>query len=491
MKLVNALKNLYWLWRLRGEQLAEGFDSTLYSRLHRDVAISGVNGRVHYLRFGRAEGRDPHPDFSASGYRYQHRDLPEQEDPFVHYERFGRREGYAALPEWDGAREFTPNNPTWLVCGHQAGKEVYGGERSLLDILAYLSELCVNTVVVLPGALNHDYITQVTALSCRVIIVPYGWWHRDCPSLPQTQKNFERILTEYRCNAVYVNTSVLDEPLLAARAVGTPVIVHVRELPEHDPDLCATLGANADEVRERLINMADLIVANSDFTASTLGIPNTMVVPNSIDITTFETISFPVERGDVFSVGIISSNQPKKGIDDFVMLASELESRGLSVRCVVIGPDTTYLRRLRGSGGRWPGNLEVLGYHSSPEDAIAQVDLLVSLSHCFESFGRTVLEAMAAGRPVVAYDRGAVSDLVVHSETGYLVPYHSNKAVPDRVALVADRVEQLLQDQEKYRTMSMAARRSAGQRYSKPVVRESLRHVLLRSTDLQRAALDC
>ncbi len=179
MKLLEALKNLYWRFRLRREVLAKGFDPTLYCRLHRDVAISGVNGRVHYIRFGRAEGRDPHPDFSASGYRYQCQDLPDEEDPFVHYERIGKREGYAAIPEWNGAREFNPNSPTWLVCGHQAGREIYGGERSLLDVLAHLSELCVNTVVVLPGALNPDYITQVTEMSCHVIIVPYGWWHRD------------------------------------------------------------------------------------------------------------------------------------------------------------------------------------------------------------------------------------------------------------------------------------------------------------------------
>ncbi len=290
---------------------------------------------------------------------------------------------------------------------------------------------------------------------------------------------------------MYVNTSVLDEPLLAARAVGTPVIVHVRELPEHDPDLCVTLGANSDEVRERLINMADLVVANSDFTASCLDIPGTMVLPNSIDMKAFENISFPAERGDVFSVGIISSNQPKKGINDFVMLASELEARNVAVRCLIIGPDTTYLRSLRQKSLRWPGNLEILGYYSSPEDAIAQVDVLVSLSHFYESFGRTVLEAMAAGRPVVAYDRGAVSDLVIHSKTGYLVPFQSAGTVKERVGLVADGIEQLLLNQDKYRLMSFEARRFAAQRYAKPVVRESLKHVLQRSVDLQRsAALD-
>ncbi|UWR28354.1 glycosyltransferase (plasmid) [Sulfitobacter sp. S223] len=41
-----------------------------------------------------------------------------------------------------------------------------------------------------------------------------------------------------------------------------------------------------------------------------------------------------------------------------------------------------------------------------------QADIVLSLSHVAESFGRTVLEAMAAGRPVICYDRGTPPELV-------------------------------------------------------------------------------
>ncbi|WP_347331420.1 glycosyltransferase family 4 protein [Marinimicrobium locisalis] len=487
MRILKTIKNIYWRWRLRGEVLADGFDSSLYCRLHRDVAVSGLDGRVHYLRFGRAEGRDPHPDFSASGYLYQGPSITEREDAFLHYERIGREEGYAALPEWNGTQKYFPNSPTWLVCGHQAGREIYGGERSLLDVLAHLSDLGVNAIVVLPSALNRSYIKRVMEVAYRVAIVPYGWWHRDCPPLQQTLRHFERLLREYRCDAMYVNTAVLDEPLLAARAVGVQLIVHVRELPAYDPDLCETLGASADEIRERLMNVADIIVANSDYTAQCLGIPSAMVVPNGVDISAFESLESPAERGEVFSVGIVSSNLPKKGINDFVRLASELELRELSISCLIIGPETTYLQSLKSSTKPWPGNLKIRGYSSSPQEAIAQLDVLVNLSHFYESFGRTVLEAMAAGRPVVAYERGAVRDLVVHLKTGYLVPYRSSETLEQRAALVAEGVEQLFLDQGKYRAMSTAARNLAAERYSKEAVREALKHVLQRSVDLQRS----
>ena len=38
-----------------------------------------------------------------------------------------------------------------------------------------------------------------------------------------------------------------------------------------------------------------------------------------------------------------------------------------------------------------------------------------------ETFGLAMLEAMACGTPVLAYDRGAVPEVVVHGETGFVV----------------------------------------------------------------------
>jgi glycosyltransferase involved in cell wall biosynthesis len=46
----------------------------------------------------------------------------------------------------------------------------------------------------------------------------------------------------------------------------------------------------------------------------------------------------------------------------------------------------------------------------------------MSLSHVAESFGRTVLEALSAGRPVICYARGTPPDLVGDSGAGAVVP---------------------------------------------------------------------
>ena len=62
--------------------------------------------------------------------------------------------------------------------------------------------------------------------------------------------------------------------------------------------------------------------------------------------------------------------------------------------------------------------------------ALAQVDVVLSLSHFAESYGRTVLEALTAGRPVICYDRGTPPALLGDSGAGRVV------AADDPVAVV-------------------------------------------------------
>ena len=85
---------------------------------------------------------------------------------------------------------------------------------------------------------------------------------------------------------------------------------------------------------------------------------------------------------------------------------------------------------------------------------MAQVDVIASLSHFAESFGRTVVEAMAAGRPVVCYDRGAPPSLVIDGETGIVAP-------ADCVASVADVVLALDVARRQLHRMSRTARQRA------------------------------
>lgn len=443
------------------------FDAGWYVRSYADLQDQLLDVFEHYWLHGSTEGRDPGPNFSTSGYRARYAQQPEYEDPpLLHYLRRGKACGNEPMPFFSGALAGQKNQPTILVCAHQAGTQIYGAERSLLDVLTALRQLNMRAVVTLPGATNIEYLAAVRDRSAAAVVLPYQWWHAHRPACTATRLHFEQLIRRFHAKALYANTLVLDEPLLAARATGIPALVHVRELPSHDAALCEILGAPPEQIVHRIQKHATLIIANSERVASDYPSLPITIIPNTIDPGAY---ALPAQdrpqhgrlrsRKPVCSIALISSNIPKKGLDDFVEVARRLADHR-HVRFLLIGPENEHTARLQAARneGKVPRGLVIAGYAATPQQALVQADVVLNLSHFQESFGRTVLEAMAAGRPVVCYAWGALPELVVDGETGYLVPFRD-------VAAAAERVVQLAGDRALRKRMGKAAQERAARRY--------------------------
>lgn len=88
--------------------------------------------------------------------------------------------------------------------------------------------------------------------------------------------------------------------------------------------------------------------------------------------------------------------------------------------------------------------------------SISDVCVLSSRS---EGFSNSILEYMAAGRPVVSTDVGGAREAVVHGETGYLVPAGDYNRLAEHIA-------SLLSDPERARAMGEAGRRVVNEKFS-------------------------
>jgi glycosyltransferase involved in cell wall biosynthesis len=149
-----------------------------------------------------------------------------------------------------------------------------------------------------------------------------------------------------------------------------------------------------------------------------------------------------------------------KGHDDLVEALARISGGFPDATCVLIGRDAGSLeaaRTLARKLGVLP-RLRFAGPRADVPDFLRAADLFVHPSHQ-EGFSNAILEAMAAGLPVVACNVGGNPEAVVDGETGRLVPSRN----PERLA---EAMADLLGDEGKRRAMGEAGKRRAEERFS-------------------------
>jgi glycosyltransferase involved in cell wall biosynthesis len=172
------------------------------------------------------------------------------------------------------------------------------------------------------------------------------------------------------------------------------------------------------------------------------------VVHNAVDVRSFSPTGRRGGTADVIGVGRFA--YPK----DFMTLleAVRLVEAPCHVRLAGDGPALSAVESAVLRDGL-SQRVELLGARADVPDLLARSDVFV-LSSRSEGFPVSVLEAMAAGLPVVATDVGGVAEAVEDGETGFLVP----TADPEAFARALDR---LLVDGELRRRMGAAGRARA------------------------------
>ena len=130
-------------------------------------------------------------------------------------------------------------------------------------------------------------------------------------------------------------------------------------------------------------------------------------------------------------VGIIGRLWPQKRIKDAIWAADLLKVIRDDVHLLIIGegPHRDRLRKFRDQC-LIRDRVHFLGHRDDVPRLMPHFDLLWSTS-AYEGQSNSIMEAMAAGVPVVATDIPGTRDLVVHGQTGYLIP----TGKPGRAAL--------------------------------------------------------
>ena len=105
------------------------------------------------------------------------------------------------------------------------------------------------------------------------------------------------------------------------------------------------------------------------------------------------------------------------------------------------------------------GRVQFAGFQPDILPFLREVDIVVHCSISPEPFGRVIVEAMLAGKPVIAARSGAPLEIIQHGVTGLLV-------TPGDTEALVRAIEQLLDDRSRAETLATQGRESATQRYA-------------------------
>jgi glycosyltransferase involved in cell wall biosynthesis len=160
-------------------------------------------------------------------------------------------------------------------------------------------------------------------------------------------------------------------------------------------------------------------------------------------------------------IGMIARLAPQKGHTVLLDALPALVARFPALLVEFVGHEhLTTIAELRAYAEQRgvADRVSFVGFRDDLPELLAGWDLMV-LPSLWEGFGLVLLEAMAAGCPVVASNVGPIPEVVVHGETGLLV----EPSQPDRLAAA---IGELLEHPDLARRMGEAGRRRVAEQFS-------------------------
>ena len=316
-----------------------------------------------------------------------------------------------------------------------------GSATSLIDITSNLNAARFEPLVLCPEP--GDLTRRLEEAGVRVVIHPLSSLRAgEAWSFAAETLWYARWLRRERIALVHGNTGGSRRSVvLASWLCGVPYVQHVRN--------------PAKDVRNGFaFRVAARIVANSDNIATPLRSDplfrdKTMTVYNAVDLSRYEqTDTRRAQLGSTTApvIGFVGQLVPRKGLDVLIRAMPEILRTCSDALLVVVGcappgePDYERECRQLAADLGIDQHVHFTGYQRDVP-AWMRTFTVFALPTRSEPFGKVVIEAMAAGCPVVVTAVGGIPEIVQGPELGTLVP-------PDAPERIAQEVLRYLSDRD-------------------------------------------
>ena len=368
----------------------------------------------------------------------------------------------------------TPDPSKYNILYLDSGSGIGGGQRSLLLLLKLLDRQRFSPFV---GCLSDSpFADEVAKTEAKIVPLSLPEAHNKTDKVKRFTfrdllndfrqlrviGQLHQVVKEHSISLIHANSlSVALLGGIVAKWHRIPILMHKRY---------ATSYGILDKICEKLLHRVILVseATRWDFAPA----EKQTLIYNGVDLNAFQATQAEVEslRTELLSendedaqsgtesnpplfVGVVTRITPEKGIHFLVRAMAALKKTELnSVKAkllIVGGPyfqkDHDYMASLK----REVADLDVAdsviftGFLSDTRVVTSLLDIVLVPSIIPEACPRTIIEAMAVGKPVIATPLGGSKELVT-PETGVLVPPEDADAIASAIAKLANDSEQLI-----------------------------------------------
>ena len=362
-----------------------------------------------------------------------------------------------------------------------SGSGIGGGQRSLLLLLNLLDKDRFTPFVGCLG--DSPFAAEAEKTEARVVPLSLPAAHNKTDKvrrftlgdLLEDLRQLKVILQLHRMvkrNAIdLIHANSLSVALLGgivARINRIPILMHKRY---------ATSYGVLDRICERLLHRVILVSKATRWNFAPTA--KQTLIYNGVDLDAFQASPEEVQdlRAELLPdasnasivAGVVTRITPEKGIHFLVRAIAALKGlslmTGTDIKLLIVGgpyfqKDIDYMNALKQEVADLGVEDSIIftGFLSDTRVVTSLLDIVLVPSIIPEACPRTIIEAMAVGKPVIATPLGGSKELVT-PDTGILVP-------PEDASAIADAIAILTTDRERLRALGKASRNRAEQLFS-------------------------
>jgi glycosyltransferase involved in cell wall biosynthesis len=241
--------------------------------------------------------------------------------------------------------------------------------------------------------------------------------------------------------AAYGSTARKLVLMWLARSCRIPTLLHIHA--SKFIPFCESLGPRRRRLLLASLSRASAIVVIGEYwkryLVDSLGVPASLVtvVHNAVPVSAEPPVKAVTGAAcRIVALGLLG---PRKGTPELLDSLASPSLRALNWTAVIAGNGEVEAARQQALAAGIADRVEIPGWVDAATVAklLAAADIFVLPSH-YEGLPVSILEAMSAGLPVVTTPVGAIPELVIADETGFMVPPGSTPALAAALAALVE-----------------------------------------------------